>query len=253
MNDRFSVKDKVVLVTGAARGSGKAIAAGFIDGGSIVYFMDVLAEVKSTVAALNSSKAHPVVCDLKDAVAIETLVTKIIEREQRVDVLINNAAVAQIGDDENSYALDSWESIIGVNLNGTFRLTSTVLGHMKKAKSGVIINVTSPAAERAFAYCPIYSIAKAGLRQLTKAIAKDYAHCNVRANNICPGYMKTAMTKKSYGDPQLRKIRSDRIMMERWGEPEDLAGPCIFLASAAAGYITGCDLYVDGGLMAQGL
>ncbi len=253
MKNRFSVKGKVVLVTGAARGNGKAIAEGFIDGQAIVYFLDILNEVEQTVDALNNKNAHAVVCDLGNASEVESHVAEIINKHQRIDILVNNAAIVQYWDEAGPYAKDSWDKNLRVNLYGTLDLTRMVLGFMEKTNAGVIINITSPTAERAFSKCPAYSVSKASVRQLTKVIARDYAHCNIRANNICPGYMKTAATKKSYGDPKLRKERSDRIMMDRWGEPEDLAGPCIFLASPAAAYITGCDLYVDGGFIANGV
>ena len=253
MSDRFSVKDKVVLVTGAARGNGKAIAEGFVDSGAVVYFLDILEEVNQTVDALSNKNAHAIVCDLGDASKVEHQVAEIINKEQKIDVLVNNAAIIQYWDEDGPYAKDSWDKNLKINLFGTLDLTRLVLKLMEKNQEGVIINITSPTAERAFARCPAYSVSKAGVRQLTKVIAKDYAHCNIRANNICPGYMKTAATEKSYGDPKLRKERSDRIMMDRWGEPEDLAGPCIFLASPAATYVTGCDLYVDGGFIANAL
>lgn len=253
MKDRFSVKDRVVLVTGAARGNGKAIAEGFVDSEAVVYFLDILEEVNQTVEALNNKNAHAIVCDLGNIAAVEHQVAEIIKQHQRIDILINNAAIIQFWDEEGPYAKASWDKNLRINLFGTLDLTRCVLKHMEESNEGVIINITSPTAERAFSKCPAYSVSKAGVRQLTKVIAKDYAHCNIRANNICPGYMKTAATEKSYGDPELRKVRSDRIMMDRWGEPEDLAGPCIFLASPAATYVTGCDLYVDGGFIANAL
>ena len=194
------------------------------------------------------TRAQAMVCDLKDIAQVIKNLNTIIERHQRIDVLVNNASVVQCAG-YDSYSTETWEAVLAVNLHGTFALTQLVLQHMAKARAGVIINITSPTAELAFAQCPAYSASKAGVRQLTKAIAKDYAHCNIRAVNVCPGYTRTPMTENSYADPKKRKIRSDRIMLDRWGEPEDLVGPCIFLASPAAAYITGCDLYVDGGFI----
>ena len=253
MINRFNVEDKVVLVTGAARGNGKAIAEGFIDCVAVVYLLDILEEVNQTVDKLNNKNAHAIVCDLGDISKVEYHVAQIFDKENQIHVLVNNAAVIQYWDEGGPYAKDSWDKNLKINLFGALDLTRIVLKLMEQQQEGVIINITSPTAERAFSRCPAYSVSKAGLRQLTKVIAKDYAHCNIRANNICPGYMKTAATEKSYGDTKLRKERLDRIMMDRWGEPNDLAGPCIFLASPAAAYVTGCDLYVDGGFIANGL
>ena len=123
---------------------------------------------------------------------------------------------------------------------------------MKKT-GGSIINITSLNAELAFPNNPAYVAFKGGLKQLTKALALDLGQYNIRVNNIGPGYMKTDMTKKSWLNPKLRKARTSRILLNRWGEKEDIVGPCIFLASDASKYVTGHDLYVDGGWLANGL
>jgi len=251
VKDRFSVKDQVILVTGAARGNGRAIAEGFVDAGSVVFFWDILEQVKESVSTLENDKARAMVCDLRDSSQVIKNVNTIVDQHRRIDVLVNNAAVVKENDEP--YSNENWEAVLGLNTSATFVLTRLVLRHMAEAQSGAIINITSAAAELAFSQCPAYSASKAAVRQLTKSIAKDYAHCNIRANNVCPGYMKTAMTQESRSDPKRKKIRSDRIMLDRWGKPEDLVGPCIFLASPAAAYITGCDLYVDGGLVANAI
>ena len=124
---------------------------------------------------------------------------------------------------------------------------------MKEKRSGSIINITSLGAELGFPGNPSYVASKGGLKQLGKAMAVDLAQYNIRVNNVCPGYFKTDMTRKSYNDPHLREARNKRIMLGRWGNPSDLVGPCIFLASEAASYITGIDLLVDGGWVAKGL
>ena len=95
-------------------------------------------------------------------------------------------------------------------------------------------------------------MSKAGLRQLTKALARDWGEFGIRANNICPGYIKTAMTAKSFNNSKLKNQRSDNTLLKRWGEPEDLIGPALFLVSDASSYMTGTDIYVDGGWTANG-
>ncbi|MBA7589844.1 5-keto-D-gluconate 5-reductase [subsurface metagenome] len=112
---------------------------------------------------------------------------------------------------------------------------------------------SSLGAELGFPNNPSYIASKGGLKQLGKAMAVDLSEYNIRVNNVCPGYFKTDMTRKSYNDPHLREARNKRIMLGRWGNPRDLVGPCIFLASEAAAYITGIDLFVDGGWIAKGL
>jgi NAD(P)-dependent dehydrogenase (short-subunit alcohol dehydrogenase family) len=124
---------------------------------------------------------------------------------------------------------------------------------MSKRKKGSIINITGLSAERGFAGNPSYQISKAGLKQLTKVLACDWGHKNIRINNVCPGYIKTSMTIKSYKNPKIKKIRDKRMILKRWGKPKDLVGPCIFLSSESSSYITGSDIFVDGGWLAKGM
>ena len=124
---------------------------------------------------------------------------------------------------------------------------------MSKRKKGSIINITSLAAERGFVGNPSYQISKAALKQLTKALACDWGQKNIRINNVCPGYIKTPMTIKSYNNPKLKKIRDMKMILKRWGKPNDLVGPCIFLASDASSYMTGSDIFIDGGWLVKGL
>ncbi len=124
---------------------------------------------------------------------------------------------------------------------------------MASKGSGSIVNITSLGSELAFPDNPSYQMSKAGLKQLSKSIARDWGAKGIRANNICPGYMKTSMTEKSFNSPELKAARSERMILPRWGEPEDLVGAAIFLLSKASSYITGSDIYVDGGWVAKGL
>jgi len=122
---------------------------------------------------------------------------------------------------------------------------------MASQKAGSIINITSLGAELAFPNNPAYQISKAGLRQFTKAIARDWGESGIRANNICPGYIKTTMTAKSFSNEELNKQRKNYTLLKRWGLSKDLLGPAIFLISEASSYITGTDIYVDGGWTAN--
>ena len=124
---------------------------------------------------------------------------------------------------------------------------------MKDQGGGSIINITSIGAELGFPNNPAYIAAKGALKQLTRSLALDLGSFGIRVNNIGPGYFRTDMTKGSWNDPQLEEDRIRRTILGRWGEPDDLAGAVIFLASEASRYITGQDLYVDGGWLAKGL
>ena len=124
---------------------------------------------------------------------------------------------------------------------------------MKKQRAGSIINVTSINAELGFPNNPAYVASKGGLRMLTKSLAKDFGKYGIRVNNLGPGYFITDMTKNSYQNKKSRIIRQKHTLLGRWGNLSDLVGPCIFLASNASGYVTGQDLYIDGGWVANGL
>ena len=249
--DIFSVKDKVVIVTGAARGNGKAIAEGFLKNGAVVYFFDLLEPVDGMVELVENYKAHFVFGDLRNKADTNRLVSAALEENGCIDVLVNNAGVSLSSDD--CYNEDLWDRTFEINLKGSFLLSTIVAEVMKEKRKGAIINITSLGAEFGFPGNPSYVASKGGLKQLTKAMAIDLAQYGIRVNNVCPGYFKTDMTRKSYNDKELRLARDNRIILERWGNPSDLVGPCIFLASEAAGYITGIDLIVDGGWVAKGL
>ena len=124
---------------------------------------------------------------------------------------------------------------------------------MKKRRTGSIINVTSINAELGFPNNPAYVASKGGLKMLTKSLARDFGKYNIRVNNLGPGYIITDMTKSSYQNKKSRMTRQKHTLLGRWGVITDLVGPCIFLASDAAGYVTGQDIYVDGGWLANGL
>jgi len=250
-HDIFSVENKVVIVTGAARGNGRAIAEGFLEKEAIVYFFDIMQNVKSVVASERNSKAHAIVGDLRNKDDIISLVNFVMEKSGRIDVLINNAGISCQSDD--CYNEERWDLTLEVNLKGAFLLSVRVCEIMKEQRQGSIINITSLGAELGFPGNPSYVASKGGLKQLTKAMAVDLAQYNVRVNNVCPGYFITDMTRDSYNNPELREARNNRMMLSRWGNPHDLAGPCIFLASEASSYITGIDLIVDGGWTAKGL
>jgi len=254
MLDQFSLEGKVAIVTGAARGNGKAIAEGLLSAGAIVYFVDILAlELETTIRALHDPKAKALVANLTLQRDRDMLVSTIYKTEGHIDILVNNAGIS-ISQPSEKYSEENWDATHLLNLKVPFLLSQQVARCMiEKESGGSIINITSLGAELGFSNNPAYVSAKGGLKQLTKAFAKDWAKYNIRVNNIGPGYVRTNMTKKSYGDAVMKKERDDRIMLSRWAEPEDLAGPAIFLASDASRYITGQDVYVDGGWLAKGI
>jgi gluconate 5-dehydrogenase len=151
------------------------------------------------------------------------------------------------------YPSESWDLTYRVNLKAPFVLGQRLTPLLARVGDGVIVNVTSINAEMAFPGNPAYVAFKGALRQLTKAMALDLAPLGIRVNAIGPGYIRTAMTRGSWDDHEKRADREQRTMLGRWGKPEDLAGTVVFLASSASAYITGQDVYVDGGWLAKGL
>lgn len=245
----FSVRDKVVIVTGANRGMGRAMAEGFLARGAHVAFVARSPDIHDQVAGYGNDKATVVECELADRDAVERVVPQVVKRSGTVDVLVNCAGATPT----DQYSDEGWAQTLAVNLHAVFYLSTAAAQVMKDHGGGAIINVTSLAAEQGFPLNTGYCAAKGGVRQLTRALARDYGQYNVRVNNLGPGYIRTDMTARSYGNDQVRAERTKRMMLGRWGQPQDMVGPCIFLASAASGYITATDLYVDGGWLSTGV
>ena len=251
----FDLRGQVAIVTGAARGNGRAIAEGLASVGVCVVLVDILEQELREVEELikeRGQKAVAVPGDLCCPAELENLVEQTIKEFGRVDILVNCAGVTIDGCSED-YTEETWKSIHNINVMAPFRLSKLVAKHMIRQKSGNIINITSICAAFGFPNNPAYQASKGALRQLTRAMANDWAKHNIRVNNLSPGYFKTEMTKKSRSNPEKAKERAKRWMLKRWAEPEELVGPVIFLASQASSFMTGSDLNIDGGFSATGI
>ena len=248
MEDIFSVKNKVVIITGAGKGIGSILADEFLKRSAIVYAID-----KSFPKSEPKKKYFKKKCDITNKIQLEKICKNISKNEKKIDVLINNAGITIPNNSSKEYSLEDWKKTLDVNLTGSF-LCSQIIGKiMKKQRSGSIINMTSINAELGFPNNPAYVASKGGLKMLTKSLAKDLGKYGIRVNNLGPGYFVTNMTKKSYENKKSRMIRQKHTLLDRWGNVSDLIGPCIFLSSNASDYVTGQDLYVDGGWTANGL
>lgn len=255
LNKLFSLSGCGAIVTGAARGNGLAIAEALLRAGASVVLADVRGpELKKAVARLKKAglNAHALVADVTKTGDRTRLVRFAEQTIAHVDILVNNAGIT-LPHRALDYPEEHWERTHRVNLQAPFELSRLVARGMVRRRRGVILNITSLNAELAFPDNPAYMAAKGGLKQLTKSLALDLGKFNIRVNNIGPGYFQTAMTRGSWGDPRKRRARAARTVLGRWGKPRDLAGAVIFLASDAASYITGQDLYVDGGWLIKGL
>tara|TARA_B100001094_G_scaffold205689_1_gene199581 strand:- start:3092 stop:3778 length:687 start_codon:yes stop_codon:yes gene_type:complete len=227
----FSVKDKVIIVTGSSGGNGSAIVDGLKKLGAVVLGYDLP------------------YWDITSNLHLYQLVDHALNHSGKIDGLINCAGITR-GNDIFEYTDNDWEDTYKVNLKAPFKLSKEVAKHMKE-NGGSIINITSLNSELGFPNNPAYVAMKGGLKQLTKSLAVDLGKYNIRVNNVGPGYIKTNMTKQGWKNN--RKEIEDRTILGRWGEPKDLVGTMVFLLSSASSYITGQDIYVDGGYLTKGL
>lgn len=255
LENLFSLAGRRALVTGGGRGNGCAMAEALGRAGAELLLVDRDGVALSrTVETLNGQglEALSYSCDLGDLGAIEQLVGTLRSEVSGLDVLVNNAGVTVPGE-LASYTVENWEATLAVNLRAPFLLVRGLLPLLERGTGPSVINVTSLNAELAFPDNPAYAASKGGLRQLTRAMALDLGPRGIRVNAVGPGYIRTAMTEGSWMDPGLREERSARTILGRWGQPSDLAGAVLYLASKASAYVTGITIYVDGGWLAKGL
>ena len=246
MENLFSIEGKVIIITGSGRGIGYQLAVELAKYSAIIYSLDK--KFAKKIPKNFSSNIIEIKCDITDYSKIKQVFKKIFVKEKRIDVLINNAGVSFASQKKNqSYSEKDWIQTINVNLTGSFYCSQEVIKYMLKQRNGSIVNITSINAELGFPRNPAYNASKGGLKMLGKAFAKDWSKFGIRVNNIGPGYIKTEMTSKRFANKKTRLERQNQTLLGRWGEPDDLIGPCIFLASDASKYMTGQDLYIDGG------
>jgi|TARA_R110002110_G_scaffold96863_5_gene249144 NAD(P)-dependent dehydrogenase (short-subunit alcohol dehydrogenase family) len=231
VTELFSVKDKIIIVTGSNGGIGSAIAAALSSSGAIVIRVDLPRY------------------DITNTEHLDSIVADALSHNGEIHGLVNCAGVT-CGNHVFDYSDDDWEKTYKVNLKAPYQLSRLVAQKMQNT-GGSIVNITSINAELAFPDNPAYVASKGGLKQLTKSLALDLGKYNIRVNNVGPGYIRTNMTKKGWS--KNRKKIEEKTILGRWGTPEDLVGTVIFLLSSAAAYITGQDIYVDGGWLAKGL
>ena len=258
MANMFDLSGKVALVTGGSYGIGFAIAKGMAEAGATIVFNDINEElVNKGLAAYKAEgiAAHGYVCDVTDEDAVTAFIAKVEKEVGVVDILVNNAGIIKrIPMCEMSAA--DFRKVIDVDLNAPFIMAKAVIPAMIKKGHGKIINICSMMSELGRETVSAYAAAKGGLKMLTKNIASEYGEYNIQCNGIGPGYIATPQTaplRERQADGSRHPFDSFIIAKTpaaRWGDPEDLAGPAVFLASDASNFVNGHVLYVDGGILA---
>ncbi|MDR1072644.1 MAG: gluconate 5-dehydrogenase [Treponema sp.] len=258
LKDMFSLTGKAAWVTGASYGIGFAIAEALAEAGATIVFNDIgQAQVDKGLAAYKEVgiPVHGYVCDVTDEQAVRETVEKIERDVGIIDVLVNNAGIIKRVPMTEMSATD-FRQVIDVDLNAPFIVSKAVIPSMIKKGGGKIINICSMMSELGRETVSAYAAAKGGLKMLTKNIASEYGASNIQCNGIGPGYIETPQTAPlRERQPDGNRHPFDQFIIAktpaaRWGTPDDLKGPAVFLASSASDFVNGHILYVDGGILA---
>lgn len=251
----FNLDHKTAIVTGGGSGIGRAIAEVFAKQGATVFIL----ELNSTIAAdtvknihQNGAAAFALNCNVADQQQVKSVFTEIINQQSKIDILVNSAGIAHIGNVENTQEAD-FNRVFEVNVKGVYNAMQAAIPHMKKEKSGVILNVASVASTIGISDRFAYSMSKGAVVTMTLSVAKDYIKENIRCNCISPARVHTAFVdgflKANY--PGREEEMFDKLSktqpIGRMGKPEEIAALALYLCSDEAAFVTGCDYPIDGG------
>ncbi len=254
----FSLEGKVALVTGASYGIGFALATAFAEAGAKIVFNDIKQELVDKGLAAYKEKgieAYGYVCDVTNEEQVNAMVAQIEKEVGKINILVNNAGIIKRIPMHEMTAAE-FRQVIDIDLNGPFIVSKAVIPSMIEMGAGKIINICSMMSELGRETVSAYAAAKGGLKMLTRNIASEYGKYNIQCNGIGPGYIATPQTaplRERQADGSRHPFDSfivAKTPAERWGTPEDLMGPAVFLASEASDFVNGHVLYVDGGILA---
>ena len=251
-DDLFSVAGTVVLLTGASRGIGRALAAGFAQRGAKVIIIGRVAETLQQTAreiAANSQPVRPIVCDVADPAAVRVCVDALLSEYDRLDTLINVAGVNRRMPAQD-YTVEDYDFILDINLKGAFLMSQAVGKHMIERGQGCQINIDSLNTYAPLKQVTPYAMSKGGLSMMTRGLALEWGQYGVRVNGIAPGFILTDLSQKLWENAKMRDWVEHNTPLGRLGAVADLVGTALYLASPAAAFVTGQTVRVDGGMSA---
>jgi NAD(P)-dependent dehydrogenase (short-subunit alcohol dehydrogenase family) len=245
----FDLRGQTALVTGASRGLGEAIAKGLARAGAAVAICGrARPDLERVCADIRAAggEAEPFELDVLDSAAVASSVTEILDRMKQVDILVNNAGV-NARKPVLELSEEDWDLVLNTNLKGYFLVARAVVPQMIARGRGKVVNVASIMGTVVLPELLPYACSKGGVVQMTKVMAVEWAQQGVTVNAIGPTYFETPLTAPLRNDPERNNFIIDRTPMGRWGQPAELVGTTVFLASRASDFVTGQTIYVDGG------
>jgi len=249
----FDLSEKVSIVTGGGRGLGRIMALALADVGANVIIADIIINQAEYVAKeiINKNiRSLAIKVDVTKPKEVQKMVSQVMKHFGRIDILINNAGINIIAPAEN-FAVKDWEKVLNINLKGVFLCSQVVGKVMMKQKKGKIINIASiHGLVGSIHHAVAYNSSKAGVINLTRALAVEWGKYNINVNAIAPGIIKTDLTKKRLENKEYYNYWIDRTPLKRIGKPEDLIGAVIYLSSEASNWLTGQTIVIDGGYTA---
>lgn len=250
--DKFSINGKVAIVTGSSTGLGQGICCGLAEAGAVVAGVDYVksGETRKMVEQTGSSYLE-IVADLMSLDPIEDIIEKVAGKFGRIDILVNNAGIIR-REDAILFTEKDWDDVMNINIKTVFFFSQAAARQFIKQNSGgKIINIASMLSFQGGIRVPSYTASKSAVMGLTRLLANEWAGYSINVNAIAPGYMATNNTQQLREDSKRSAEILGRIPAGRWGYPEDVKGPAVFLASSASDYVNGYTIAVDGGWLAR--
>ena len=250
--DSFNLKDKVAIVTGCNTGLGQAMAIGLAEAGCLVVGVNRSNPV-DTIKKMQAAghRFLDLRADLLEQDQIPSLIEQTLLHFKKIDILVNNAGIIR-REDALDFSEQDWDDVMNVNSKTAFFMSQAVAKQfIKQGSGGKIINIASMLSFQGGIRVPSYTASKSALMGITRAMANEWAKYNINVNAIAPGYMETNNTTALRADADRNAAILERIPAQRWGKPDDIKGPCVFLASDAANYVNGYTIAVDGGWLAR--